>query len=211
VIPLLLVVIAVNQALNFGLLNGLIGESQRGRHIFHITFTPICFGVLLAHGLHDGRWFARIASWLGRPWMSLVLAALVVLACSNPMPDLMGWPRLSIQALMTLLLASCVIREDNWLNQMLGFKLIRRVGVISYGMYLYHEFVAHIARLVVGPEQSAPPFTFFLLTLALTIVVAELSFRFYETPFLRLKDRLGGHASSRQKATAGVQGRSIGG
>ncbi len=202
-IPILLVVIAINQAINFGLLDGVFGPSWRGRQISQITFTPICLGVLLAHALHDRRWYDRCARWLGRPWESLALAALVALACNIPQDDLSGWPRLTIQALMTLLLATCVIREDNWLNRLLGSRAVRRVGVISYGMYLYHMFAAHVARLLVGPEPSAPPFAFFLVTLALTVVAAELSFRFYETPFLRLKDRLGGHARARREPEAG--------
>ena len=198
-VPVLLGVIAANQAINLGLLDGVIGRSLLDLHIFQVTFTPICFGVLLAHALHDRRGFDRVSSWLGRPWTSLVLAGLVVLACNNPQPDIRGWPRLLIQVVMTLLLASCVIRDDNWLNRLLGVPAIRRIGVISYGMYLYHEFVAHLTRSMVGGEKTAPFFSFFLITLVLTVVVAELSFRFYETPFLRLKDRLG-HAAARRKA-----------
>jgi peptidoglycan/LPS O-acetylase OafA/YrhL len=201
-VPVLLGVIAANQAINLGLLDGVIGGRVPELNILQVTFTPICFGVLLAHVLHDERGFDRVSSWLGgRPWTSLVLAGLVVLACNNPLPDIRGWPRLLIQVVMTLLLASCVIREDDWLNRLLGVPAVRRIGVISYGMYLYHQFAAHAARLMVGGEKAAPPFSFFLITLALTCVAAELSFRFYETPFLRLKDRLG-HAAARRKAKA---------
>jgi peptidoglycan/LPS O-acetylase OafA/YrhL len=201
-IPILLAVIAVNQLINFGLMGPTFGEYAREHSILQITFTPICLGVLLAHLLHDRRWFDRIASFFGRPWSSIVLGASVALACNVPNPDLAGWPRLMIQVLMILLMASCVICEDNWLNRMLGFRWVRRIGVISYGMYLYHEFVVHVVRLILGSEKTAPPFSFFLVTSALTILVAELSFRFYETPFLKLKDRL--HASAaRKKAAAG--------
>ncbi len=201
-IPLLLVVIAVNQLINFGLLNGFLSQSWRERNILQVTFTPICLGVLLAHALHDGRWFARFAKVLGRPWTSLVLTGLLVLACNNPKPDVAGWPRLLIQVLMMLLLASCVIREDNWLNRMLGFRLIRRIGVISYGMYLYHMFVGDVTRRILDRWPSAPPFSSFLLTLAITVVVADLSFRFYETPFLRLKDRLSRASAARRAGRA---------
>jgi peptidoglycan/LPS O-acetylase OafA/YrhL len=196
-VPLLLGVIVVNQLVNFGVLDGLIGDLRQHLNIFQVTFTPICLGVLLAHVLHDDRGFARASRWLGRPWTSLVLAGLVVLASNNPLPDLAGWPRLLIQVVMTLLLASGVIVQDNWLDRLLGFKAVRRIGVISYGMYLYHEFAAHAARSVLGGDRAAPPLSFFLLTLALTVVVAELSYRFYESPFLRLKDRLGHGSSSK--------------
>lgn len=202
-IPLLLGVIFVNQLLNFGLLNSLIGESRRHLNLFQVTFTPICLGVLLAHVLHDLRGFKRLASWLGSPWASVVLSAVLILVCNNPLADLMGWPRLLIQVVMTLLLASCVIVEDNWLNRLLGFPLIRRIGVISYGMYLYHEFAAHAAREGLKRLPINPPILFFLLTLALTIAAAELSYRFYESPFLRLKDRLR-HGSKKREAPEAV-------
>jgi len=199
-IPILLGIIAVNQVINFGFLDQWLGESRQHRSILQTTFTPICLGVLLAHALHEDRWFNRIASVLGRPWTSMVLLPLLLLVGSIPQPDISGWHRLLLHVLMMLLVASCVIREDNWLYRSLGFGLVRRIGVISYGMYLFHMFVIHITRLLIGSERTAPPFTFFLVTAALTIVLAELSFRFYESPFLRLKDRL--HASARKKAEA---------
>jgi peptidoglycan/LPS O-acetylase OafA/YrhL len=200
VVPLLLAVIVINQLINFGLLGATLAEFANRLAILQITFTPICLGVLLAHALHDGRWFDRIASFLGRPWTSLVLTASLFVVCNILPGDLAGWPRLLIQTLMALLLASCVIQEDNWLNQMLGFRLVRRIGVISYGMYLYHEFAAHAVKFFLGSEKTASPFSFFLVASALTILAAELSFRFYETPFLKLKDRL--HTSARKKARA---------
>ena len=49
-------------------------------------------------------------------------------------------------------------------------------GRISYGLYVFH---AAVLRLVPSP----------ILTLPLTIAVAALSYRYLETPFLRLKDR----------------------
>ena len=54
------------------------------RNIFQITFTPICLGVLLAHVLHGRRGFDRFASWLGRPWMSMVALVVLALACNAP-------------------------------------------------------------------------------------------------------------------------------
>jgi peptidoglycan/LPS O-acetylase OafA/YrhL len=113
-----------------------------------------------------------------------------VVACNYPEPDLMGWPRLLIQMVMTLLLASCVIREDNWVNRLLGVPLVRRIGVVSYGMYLFHEFAAHAGRSALKFMDVTAPLSFFFVTLVLTVLAAELSFRLYETPFLRLKDRL---------------------
>jgi peptidoglycan/LPS O-acetylase OafA/YrhL len=196
-IPLLLGVIVVNQLVNFGFLDGFLGNGKQ-RSITQITFTPICLGVLLAHLLHDRRWFGRLAGWFGGRWASMALLVALCLACNLPNPDLSGWPRLLIQVLMTLLLSSCVIREDSVLNRLLSFRIIRRIGVISYGMYLYHMFTIYVVRVALDRVNVKFPAALFVLGLLLTIVVAELSYRFYEMPFLRLKDRLG--RSSRASA-----------
>jgi peptidoglycan/LPS O-acetylase OafA/YrhL len=197
VVPVLAGVIALNQCVNFHLIEGL-GDVFRGdQNIFQITFTPICLGVLLAHVLHGRRGFDWISSWLGSPWMSLVMLGLLVLACNCPVTDLMGWPRLVIQLSMALLLASCVVREDHLLNRLFGSWAVRRIGVVSYGMYIYHMFAIHVASALLGKTTGLPS-VLFLFSVVLTILVAELSFRLYETPFLRLKDHLDRRARRRE-------------
>ena len=57
------------------------------------------------------------------------------------------------------------------------------LGKISYGLYVFH---AAVIRFVPSP----------LLALPLTIAIAALSYRFLESPFLRLKDRFA-HVSTR--------------
>jgi peptidoglycan/LPS O-acetylase OafA/YrhL len=195
-LPALFVILAINQAINFGLLDAYIGD-LRHLLLFRITFTPICLGVLVAHLLHDPRGFARVIGVLGRPWMPLVLMV-AVLGVSNIPGDIRGWCRLLIQVTMASLLASSVVREDHAVNRLLGVRWVRRIGVISYGMYLYHMFVFLIVMRIVGRSSLAQNPIPFVLTLALTILVAELSFRYYETPFLRLKDRLGQGAERRR-------------
>jgi len=62
------------------------------------------------------------------------------------------------------------------------------LGRISYGLYVFHELAFLIARHVPFPggyaykEQRA-------LQLILTVALAALSYRYFETPFLRLKAR----------------------
>ncbi len=130
--------------------------------------------------------------------MSLVTLGVLVLACNCPISDLMGWPRLVIQLSMALLLASCVVREDHTLNHLFGSWAVRRIGVVSYGMYIYHTFAVHVASALLG-KATGLPFVLFLFSVMLTVLIAELSFRLYETPFLRLKDLLGHRARRREE------------
>lgn len=189
-IPLLLGVIAINQLINFKIadpwLYSWFGIRQADRMIFQITFTPICLGVLLAHLLHSKVGFDRLVRGIGWRGSPALWAAMLVVACNVP-GDLGGWPRLLIQVLMTLLLASCVVREDHALAGLFTLGPIKRIGTVSYGMYMYHMFVVAAVSALLGRLKLAFPYDRFLLTTLLTYLVAELSFRCYETPFLRLK------------------------
>jgi len=195
-VPLILVVIAINQAVNFGALDGLlavrIGSRFEHLEILQSTFTPICFGVLLAHALHSRAGFQLLGRLFAWPGSSLLWLGLLLLLVNWP-DDLRGWPRLCIHTAMAGLVAACVVREDHRLGPLLSFAPVRRIGVISYGMYLYHLFCRHAAdTLLPGPpNHGSGSVALFGSTLVLTIFVADLSYRWYEAPFLRLKTRFG--------------------
>jgi len=68
------------------------------------------------------------------------------------------------------------------------------LGRISYGLYVFHSGVLQLSLLVTAPLTLAPSSVFNMLTvdavaLALCIPAAHLSYRYFERPFLRLKER----------------------
>jgi peptidoglycan/LPS O-acetylase OafA/YrhL len=74
-------------------------------------------------------------------------------------------------------------------------KLIHYLGKISYGLYIYHPAVIVLCvnsiHYFLGKNINTTTFNIILyptVTL-LTILVCDLSFRFIETPLLKLKDR----------------------
>ncbi len=67
----------------------------------------------------------------------------------------------------------------------LGSKPLARLGRISYGMYLWHSLVLNL--MVKQFDDNNVPF--FVAAYALSVIAAELSYRFIESPFLRRKDR----------------------
>jgi peptidoglycan/LPS O-acetylase OafA/YrhL len=81
-----------------------------------------------------------------------------------------------------------------WLHRVLTIRPLLMAGRLSYGMYVYHLVVY---RLIVSfrhhlpgiREHNTVPWALLYIALAILSVtgVAELSFRFIETPFLRLK------------------------
>ncbi len=184
VLPLLLGFLALNQALNFGLLGETVAAHHARLEMLQSTFTPIGLGVLLAHGLHRPRGFEalqRVLAWRG----ASVASAALLLALASVPGDISGAPRLGAQLAMAALVASCVVREDHALAPLLRWGPVARAGVVSYGLYLLHLF----AREAVVRAGVESPGLLFVATLALSLALAELSHRVLESPFLRLKRR----------------------
>ena len=62
------------------------------------------------------------------------------------------------------------------------------LGKISYGLYVFHLPCREVAAWLLGGIRHGLLFRP-LLQMALTILVASLSYRYFEKPFLRLKAR----------------------
>jgi peptidoglycan/LPS O-acetylase OafA/YrhL len=155
---------------------------------FELPFTPICLGVILAHALHWRQSYNRIADWLSPVWMPIFLLVLTGIVCNLPEPSSnLTWQRVLMQLSMMALLASCVVQDSGFLSRFLNIAPIRRLGVISYGMYLLHMVGQYFAHVILGNKTTID---IFFLCLAITTVMGELSFRFYEQPFLNRKKTL---------------------
>jgi peptidoglycan/LPS O-acetylase OafA/YrhL len=153
------------------------------------TFGPILLGVLLAHALHEATGFDRIWSVLRHPLSPVLAFAVALGACCCPVGDISGWPRLTIQLAFTVLVASCVIRERHAMLPVLRFWPLRRIGIVSYGIYLFHMLALHVVEK--GAQRlgwTSNAASFVALTL-LTWALAEVSYRLYESRFLALKVR----------------------
>jgi peptidoglycan/LPS O-acetylase OafA/YrhL len=82
-------------------------------------------------------------------------------------------------------------RATRTVRGILSLAPIRYIGRISYGLYLYHYLVLFfldipqykVAAIGTSWERA-------LLAIILTFGIAHVSFRYLETPFLRLKNRL---------------------
>lgn len=88
--------------------------------------------------------------------------------------------------LSTLMIASVVISPNAFFSTCLRLRWLRQIGRISYGMYLWHvPIFVLFGHLVVNTTMRM------CLDSTATVVIAALSFRYFETPFLRLKERFG--------------------
>ncbi|MEM7152203.1 MAG: acyltransferase [Myxococcota bacterium] len=169
--------IGVSQCFNFGLF------PNYGLEILQTTFTPILLGVGLAHALHDPKTFARLAPWLRSPVLR-GLTVVTVLVLANTPGDVAGLPRLAFHLAITGLVAVVVTRKDG-ATSVLDAWVLRRIGAVSYGIYLLHMFVmTAVTKAVPGPA-----FGTFVMVMVGTWGAAELSYRFYERRFINLKHR----------------------
>ncbi len=61
------------------------------------------------------------------------------------------------------------------------------LGRISFGLYVYHEFALYISRHLLASFNGH--FLRSSVALGLTILMATVSYRYFETPFLKMKKR----------------------
>ena len=104
-----------------------------------------------------------------------------------PGENIAGIIRFSIHLLMTGLLASCVINQKNCLSPILENAYVKRVGIISYGMYLYHLIANHFVKIFTSHFSIENTTLYFALLVLLTIAISEASYRLIEQPILRFK------------------------
>jgi peptidoglycan/LPS O-acetylase OafA/YrhL len=155
-------------------------------------YSAILIGSVLAVVLHTRRGFDLIHAALGRRVAPIVCFAALIAGYAALPVTLQGWPNLVLHVTMAACIASVVVREDTILHPVLSVSPVARMGEISYGIYLYHLIGLHAANVAAarsGLEAAASPWAVTLLYLVAAIVISELSFRYYESYFLRLKDR----------------------
>jgi len=92
--------------------------------------------------------------------------------------------------IILIILEQCYSRQS--LFKLSNFKIISKLGLITYGLYCLHFIGILIVttltkKLTINTELWQTLILETTLALLLTILISSLSFRFYEKPFLKLK------------------------
>ena len=160
---------------------GLLDESHLGTRVLSSLSVSICLGCLAAFAAHSPQGFSWLRPVLAQRWsvpLFFVLLAGVVAWHEAPL-----W--LTSLVMVGLVVATCV-RSEQPLAPLMSHPWVRYVGTVSYGIYLLHMLLLNVVRRAVPGQGKAVQF---VLTLALSILVAGLSYRYFESWFLKLKDR----------------------
>jgi peptidoglycan/LPS O-acetylase OafA/YrhL len=172
-----------------------------------VSSTPAHMGELVA-----GAWLALTLrdkpEWTVRfqrlSVPALILSAMFAIACwkifgTLQMNTLQANNRFMYSAgLMILPVGCCALvvlaLQGGWAARALAVWPLQRLGVLSYGIYVFHVFLApEFWRIAHWMRPNATIVVTHVLTASITILItlplAELSYRLYERPFLRLKRR----------------------
>lgn len=172
---------------HIGMLLWLLPEGSFVHTLLWYLAPPILMGVASAHLLHNESGFNLAHKLLGHPIVApLVLITILCLASFN---GGMLWTWLIYVALV-LLVVSCTINEGNGLAPILKLKLVTRFGAVSYGIYLLHMLCFNTVWLIASKLDITERWLCFVFGIVLVYLVAEVSFRTFETFFQSLRPRL---------------------
>lgn len=127
--------------------------------------------------------------WLGAGAVYLIMCALLTSAPGHLYYSVAQsfWQYLLSGVFAGLLVLPAVFGQEagGWPRRLLAWRWLAWLGVISYGIYLWHATIA--ITLIRHDLQSWLPLI--VADLAVTIAVAAASYHVLERPILRLKDR----------------------
>lgn len=187
-------ILVLRETVQYAVQSGALDGGHLAVKIFLSIHPAILGGVVLAHMLHNPRTFERAAWVIGRraaaPVVLIVLLASIELSAPIDM----------VRALMVLLVGAVAIRESNGLAGVLTWRPVVHIGTVSYGMYLLHMLSYNAARRTLEAAGFHQEWLWFPATVAVATLAATLSYRYYESWFLRQKDRFSRLAPARPPA-----------
>lgn len=150
-------------------------------------YTALIVGALVALSMHRRKTFG-IAAWLSKPapsFAALLLTAFVLSISSDS----------KVQVFFPLTAAvtfPAIILGNSWISRTLNFRPIRRLGIISYAVYLFHPLCIEVVDRVLAPGQDNVLMQLLrlFLIICLSVAIAEVMNRSVEKPMIKLGRRI---------------------
>jgi peptidoglycan/LPS O-acetylase OafA/YrhL len=130
--------------------------------------------------VHHPRWGEKIVRFASLPLLSPLVLATTVSAI------VFAWTKLWVlHALLALLVLACSAQPRHGLSRFLDHPVMAYVGRVSYGIYMWHVAVIGGVKALC-PSLVNQPVWLFALSMPLSVVVAAISYQYFEQPLLRL-------------------------
>lgn len=125
----------------------------------------------------------KIKIWIDGIGIGALLILIIFFITVDDSSHWIYYGGLYLITLVTLLLIASSVHPSTILPKILGNPLFLWVGTRSYSLYLWHYPI--ITLININFVQGQIPFYIVLLQVLLTIICAEISFKWIETPFRR--------------------------
>ncbi|SLN46789.1 O-acetyltransferase OatA [Roseovarius litorisediminis] len=194
ILPIAFFVVALNVVISQGLLG--LAPYKWGMLVFKLpnaTYAPIIMGSIAAILLNRRPTFGWLYRLTGSRNAAVAGFILLCFEMQFLPQDIRGWPNLVLHLTMSFTLIALVVRDNTSISRFLTEPLIARIGLVSYGIYLYHlialDIVSRLNPLSGQPEKWATLILYF----AVSYLIAEVSFRTLEAYFRRFRPKGGQH------------------
>lgn len=192
--------IAIGLLLLSHLLRGVLVLAQVSANAMEYnTFTrldPIALGILVALAAD---WLPKWVRW--QRWAMLTcavttcVAAYAISALENDRTR-STWSLAASHSMTSIAALAALLAVLGETSPFFRNKTLLYLGKISYGLYVIHEFAHLLAKQIFPASTPLQVVGQSAIGLALTILLAAASYRWLESPFLRLKERFA-HVQSR--------------
>ena len=201
------------------LLTSLLFRALNDVPILHEMHTLSCIGDMALGGL--GAWlilhsrsFKKTVETMPRVVIYIIYFAFVSVYLFRDELLLQTYPvrifeRILISAIMLfIILEQCF--AINSFYKMTNFKIPSRLGLVTYGLYCLHFIViSAVAGITKLTGLNTKVWQVILLepaiSLTVTVVISLISYRYFESPFLRLKEKFAFTATRKQAASETVE------
>ncbi len=114
---------------------------------------------------------------------------------NNQLPYLALFGYTSVAVFMGLIINKVIHEEFQFINDFLNLSFLRFIGKVSYGLYVFHwpiyrgigPFISEWSGRFI--DQLYASFLASIITSFLALIICWLSFKYFETPFLKMKTR----------------------